>query len=255
MKPTFEQFLIAQSQRLTRSEPEKIIDALIELMSEALQWFDLDRFTLFPNSMILLNDGKTVSVSRSGIPDLDMQRFLKGNYTKYLEILRAKNAVQLYEAKTMAVHPVDPIQELYKEGVRWHGIIKLSLFGQTWGALAFSSFSEQPIKMDEQQLQRLKLVCDVWLCFWQHANVTCNLSQGKSNATSEADKLLLLTPKQCTILSLLATGLTAKQVAEKLFLSPRTIESHKYRMLNLLEFDNHTELVQFALRNGLTINA
>ncbi|GAM76203.1 hypothetical protein JCM19241_501 [Vibrio ishigakensis] len=38
-------------------------------------------------------------------------------------------------------------------------------------------------------------------------------------------------------------------------LKPRTIESHKYRMLDLLDLENHTELVQFALRNGLGIEA
>ncbi|WP_133151722.1 response regulator transcription factor, partial [Vibrio splendidus] len=52
----------------------------------------------------------------------------------------------------------------------------------------------------------------------------------------------------------LAQGYTAKQCAEILFLSPRTIESHKYRMLDILELDNHTELIQFALRNGFGID-
>ncbi|MFA0233153.1 DNA-binding response regulator, partial [Vibrio sp. 10N.261.45.A7] len=29
---------------------------------------------------------------------------------------------------------------------------------------------------------------------------------------------------------------------------------HKYRMMDLLELESHTELVQFALRNGLGID-
>ncbi|MBM7035083.1 response regulator transcription factor [Vibrio sp. 188UL20-2] len=57
------------------------------------------------------------------------------------------------------------------------------------------------------------------------------------------------------MLALLAQGNTAKQCAEKLFLSPRTIESHKYRMLDILELDNHTELVRFAMRNGLGLES
>lgn len=80
-----------------------------------------------------------------------------------------------------------------------------------------------------------------------------NLKQDQPTNANESEKLLLLSPKQCSVLTLLAQGFTAKQCAEKLFLSPRTIESHKYRMIDILELENNTELVQFALRNGLGI--
>ena len=75
----------------------------------------------------------------------------------------------------------------------------------------------------------------------------------KQQINNEDEKLLLLSTKQCSVLSLLAQGLTAKQCADKLFLSSRTIESHKYRMLDILNLDNHNELIQFALRNGFGI--
>ena len=52
----------------------------------------------------------------------------------------------------------------------------------------------------------------------------------------------------------LAQGYTAQQCADILFLSLRTLKSHKYRMLDLLKLDNHTELIQFMLRNGVGID-
>jgi DNA-binding CsgD family transcriptional regulator len=205
--------------------------------------------------MILLNDGKTISVSRKGIPPLEKQRFLRGNYKDYLRILRSRQTWQIFDSEALSKHSLDPVKELYREGARWHGIIRLELFGQTWGALAFSRFSLDEPPLSEENLKRLRLLCDIWLCFWQHATMTRNLSLDDSNAVDESEKLLLLSKKQCTVLTLLAQGYTAKQCAEKLFLSPRTIESHKYRMLDILDLDNHTELVQFALRNGLGIES
>jgi DNA-binding NarL/FixJ family response regulator len=79
------------------------------------------------------------------------------------------------------------------------------------------------------------------------------LNQSENLWEDDSDKLLLLSKKQTKVLSLIAQGYTAKECADKLHLSPRTIESHKYRMLGLMNLNNHNELVQFALRNGLGI--
>tara|TARA_Y100001956_G_scaffold64082_1_gene64562 strand:- start:3460 stop:4248 length:789 start_codon:yes stop_codon:yes gene_type:complete len=255
MPENFEALLMHQSNILTASKPNEFGINFIELALQALDWFKLDRLTLFPNSMILLNDGKTVSVSKEGIPDLDKQRFVKGNYKDYLKILRSKQPWQIFESDDLKTHKLDPIKELYREGARWHGIVRLELFGQTWGALAFSRFSLDHPPLTDLDIKRIKLLCDMWLCFWQHSTMTRNLSLATDNHVDESEKLLLLSKKQCTVLTLLAQGYTAKQCAEKLFLSPRTIESHKYRMLDILDLDNHTELVQFALRNGLGIES
>ncbi|MFA0440784.1 response regulator transcription factor [Vibrio sp. 10N.222.51.C12] len=251
----FESLLMAQSNALTSCQPKNFDETFIILAQQALDWFKLDRLTLFPNSMILLNDGKTISVSRATIPDLNKQRFLKGNYKDYLKILRVKLSWQVFDSDALKHHKLDPMKELYQEGARWHGIVRLELFGQTWGALAFSRFSLDEAELTEQDIKRIKLLCDMWLCFWQHSTMTRNLSLDDQVNIDESEKLLLLSKKQCSVLTLLAQGYTAKQCAEKLFLSPRTIESHKYRMLDLLELENHTELVQFSLRNGLGIES
>jgi DNA-binding CsgD family transcriptional regulator len=253
--PDFESLLIEQSNILTSSKPQEFEDTFITLASQALEWFKLDRLTLFPNSMILLNDGKTISVSRSNVPDLDKNRFVKGNYKEYLSILKSKQPWQIFNPEALQNHKLDPIKELFEEGVKWHGIISLRLFGQTWGALAFSRFNTNEAELSERDIKRLKLLCDMWLCYWQHSMVTRSLQSNLTDiGSNEGEKLLLLSKKQCSVLSLLAQGLTAKQCADKLFLSPRTIESHKYRMLDLLNLDNHNDLIQFALRNGLGID-
>lgn len=254
-KISFEELVIEQSTTLISCQPKHFDETFREVARSALEWFEIDRLTLFPNSMILLNDGKTVSVSRNGVPELNKEMFLPGNYTEYLKLLRSKARWHSFTAEEMVNHRIDTLKILHSEGGRWHGIIRLELFGQNWGALSFSKFNSDASPLSDTQMTRLKLLCDIWLCYWQHSTVTRNLKQDHTENANEGEKLLLLSKKQCSVLTLLAQGYTAKQCAEKLFLSPRTIESHKYRMLDLLDLENHTELVQFALRNGLGIES
>ena len=60
-----------------------------------------------------------------------------------------------------------------------------------------------------------------------------------------------LTPRQREVLQLLAEGRSAKEIATILNISPRTVEFHKYRMMDELGVTNGAELVQYAIRHGI----
>ncbi|MCW0469327.1 LuxR C-terminal-related transcriptional regulator [Vibrio chagasii] len=66
---------------------------------------------------------------------------------------------------------------------------------------------------------------------WQHSTLARTLNQSENLWEDDSDKLLLLSKKQKLALILIAQGYTAKECADKLHLSPRTIESHKYRTM------------------------
>lgn len=57
-----------------------------------------------------------------------------------------------------------------------------------------------------------------------------------------------LTPRQREVLQLIAEGRTMKEVASILNISPRTAESHKYEMMEVLGVRTTAELVQYAMR-------
>lgn len=248
---TFEHLLANQSQRLLNSDPNQFSTSWQKCANEVLDFFDIDRLILYPNSMLSLNAGKTMSVERDNIPKVVKEEFAYGKPSDYFKLLNTtKNAV-IFSEYEMRNHKSHVLNTLQKQGAKWHCIIPLKLFGKTWGALSFSTFTHSDTPIDDNQLARLKVICEVWLCYWQHAILMRNLQISSDPSINESEKLLRLTKKQCSVLSLLAAGFTAKQCAEKLHLSPRTIESHKYRMIDLLELDNNTELLQFALRNGL----
>ena len=73
----------------------------------------------------------------------------------------------------------------------------------------------------------------------------------KQDPQRQVDPVTALTPRQREILQLLAAGKSAKEIASVLALSPRTVEDHKYRLMELLGIENSAELVHFAIKHGL----
>lgn len=61
-----------------------------------------------------------------------------------------------------------------------------------------------------------------------------------------------LTPRQREVLQLVIQGCTMKEVATRLGISTRTAESHKYEMMTGLGVNNTAELIQYAIKLGLT---
>ncbi len=63
--------------------------------------------------------------------------------------------------------------------------------------------------------------------------------------------LLSLSVRELEVLALIAQGLTTRQIAEKLFLSERTVSNHRSRMLQKCEVNNTVELVRLYLNHQL----
>lgn len=60
-----------------------------------------------------------------------------------------------------------------------------------------------------------------------------------------------LTSREQEIMVLLAEGLSTKQIAEKLFISPKTVENHRSNILRKLNLHSTIELVRYAARLGM----
>lgn len=60
-----------------------------------------------------------------------------------------------------------------------------------------------------------------------------------------------LTPRELEVLRLIALGHTSVEIADKLGLSPRTIETHRARIHRKLKLDTRAQLVRYALQHGL----
>ncbi len=60
-----------------------------------------------------------------------------------------------------------------------------------------------------------------------------------------------LSPREREVLGLIAEGLTTRAVAERLFISPKTVETHRARIMRKLDVHSTAELVRYAIRAGL----
>jgi DNA-binding NarL/FixJ family response regulator len=61
----------------------------------------------------------------------------------------------------------------------------------------------------------------------------------------DENKISRLTEREIEIIKLIKNGSTNKEIAEKLFLSPRTVETHRARILKKLDLKNSLSLVKY----------
>jgi DNA-binding NarL/FixJ family response regulator len=81
--------------------------------------------------------------------------------------------------------------------------------------------------------------------------VTAQLMNNFSDKNSKASPADVLTKREKEILGLIAQGLTDKEIAGKVFLSPLTITTHRKNILGKLGLKNKVELARFAMENKL----
>ena len=60
-----------------------------------------------------------------------------------------------------------------------------------------------------------------------------------------------LTPREQEIMVLLAEGLSSKEIAEKLFISPKTVDNHRTNILRKLNLHSTIELIRYAAKLGI----
>ncbi|WP_026464825.1 response regulator transcription factor [Adhaeribacter aquaticus] len=88
------------------------------------------------------------------------------------------------------------------------------------------------------------------------AEITINLLK-KNNSTAstenqnESTEFVELSKRELEVLKLITDGLTNAEIAEKLFTSKRTIDSHRQRIIEKTQAKNTAALVKYALSNGI----
>jgi DNA-binding NarL/FixJ family response regulator len=79
------------------------------------------------------------------------------------------------------------------------------------------------------------------------------LGEFRRLAASPAPDTPRLTEREAEILGMVGTGLSYKQIAERLVLSHRTVQNHVQSTLNKLHLHNRAELIRYAIEHGLDV--
>jgi two-component system response regulator NreC len=72
---------------------------------------------------------------------------------------------------------------------------------------------------------------------------------------SAIDKFHSLTDREREVFQLAAEGHTNAQIGKRLFISPRTVEIHRARMMRKLGLRTQTKLIFYALKRGIVYNS
>lgn len=75
--------------------------------------------------------------------------------------------------------------------------------------------------------------------------------ESSKESPPKEERTPMLTEREKEILRCVAEGLSTKQIAKKLFISPRTVEVHRSNIIKKLGAQNAAELVKLALQYGL----
>lgn len=74
------------------------------------------------------------------------------------------------------------------------------------------------------------------------------LIQKKGSSSSELESSpIIITKREQEILDLVAKGKTSQYIADKLFISVRTVESHRYNLMQKLDVSNVAELIRYSI--------
>lgn len=77
------------------------------------------------------------------------------------------------------------------------------------------------------------------------------IKKAKSDETDDHETDELLSKRELEVLRCFAEGLSNPQTAEKLFISIRTVESHKNHIMQKLNLKTPIDLLKFAIKNGI----
>jgi len=87
--------------------------------------------------------------------------------------------------------------------------------------------------------------------FYYTPMVTRHIADMLRDQEEDKKTAAALTEREIQLLQYMASELTYKEIAEKMFLSPKTIEGHREKLCDKLRLKTRVGLVLYAIRNGI----
>ena len=206
-----------------------------------------DQAIILHSLMILLNSIPNIEVIGTALNGLDLLTLLendkpdvilmdinmpKMNGIEATKIIDAKMPWVKVIALSMYDHPVY-IKKMFKSGAK--GFV-----------------SKNATKMELGKAIEMVYNGDIYIS----EEISRILLREYSNSSDSDDNAdyTSLTSREIEIIQLLADGLYTKEIAEKLFISDKTVERHKTNILKKLKLRNTAQLVKVAITKGIIVS-
>jgi DNA-binding NarL/FixJ family response regulator len=206
-----------------------------------------DQAIILHSQMILLNSLENIEVIGTALNGVDLLTLLEKNKPDVILMdinmpkMNGIEATKIIDAKmpwvkvialSMYDHPVY-IKKMFKSGAK--GFV-----------------SKNATKMELGKAIEMVYNGDIYIS----EEISRILLREYSNTTDSDDNAdyTSLTSREIEIIQLLADGLYTKEIAEKLFISDKTVERHKTNILKKLKLRNTAQLVKVAITKGIIVS-
>lgn len=104
---------------------------------------------------------------------------------------------------------------------------------------------------DKDLLEALRVVARGQVFLPPKATTLLLQRYNERDADANASGLNALSAREREVLALTAEGFSSREIGEKLFISPKTVDTYRARIMDKLGLSHRSELVRFALEVGL----
>jgi DNA-binding NarL/FixJ family response regulator len=106
-------------------------------------------------------------------------------------------------------------------------------------------------KAEQDLIEAIRTVSRDEVFLYPSATRLLLLGYRKAEERGEASPVEELSEREREVLALTAEGFSSSEVGKKLFLSPKTVDTYRARIMKKLGLGHRSDLVRFALRHGL----
>ena len=104
---------------------------------------------------------------------------------------------------------------------------------------------------DRDLVKAIRAVAKGEVFLYPHAAKLLLQRYKAAGSSGDEDPMQRLTQREREVLSLTAEGYTSSEIGTRLFISPKTVDTYRSRIMHKLGLNHRSELVRFALRTGL----
>jgi len=178
-------------------------------------------------------------------PDFEVVKVYDNTKTMIDEITELKPDVAILDININPFSGIESTKRIKKlaPGTR---IIGVSMHNQPSFAKkmmrngAMGYVTKNSTKIEMYDAIRAVMKGDKYICAEIQKNITNQML-----VDDDDNKLSTLTEREIEIIKLIKNGSTNKEIADQLFLSPRTVETHRARILKKLDLKNSLSLVKY----------
>lgn len=109
----------------------------------------------------------------------------------------------------------------------------------------------QKTKADEDLIAAIRVVARDEVFLYPSATKLLLKGYRMAEENGEANPLEELSEREREVLALTAEGFSSSEVGKKLFLSPKTVDTYRARLMQKLGLSHRSELVRLALKTGV----